>query len=151
MRRPRVTIAALMAVVLTVALGFAALRNANDFWASATFTVAIVMIVGASPGALAREGAARMTWAGFAAFGWTYLLLSVLPPRPVGVFGFRPVQWPDLLINSEMSYLYSYFEPRGGFLEVHNQVIHSLQLILFGLVGAVVGRLVAVKDDRTDR
>jgi hypothetical protein len=150
MRRPRVTIAALMALVLTIAFGLAALRNADDFWASATFTVAIITIVGASLGALARNGAARMTWAGFAAFGWAYLLLSVLPPRAVGVFGFGPIPWPDLLINSAMSYLYPYLVPQGGFDEVDDQVAHSLQLILFSLVGAVVGRLVAVKGDRPD-
>jgi hypothetical protein len=148
MTRPRITIATLMALVLTIGFGFAALRNANDFWASATFNVAIIMILGASLAALARKGAARMTWAGFAAFGWAYLLLSVLPPRAVGFFGFGPIRWPDLLINSAMSYLYPYLEPRSGFGEVHDQVTHSLQLILFGLVGAVVGRLVAVKDDR---
>ena len=36
MFRPRITIAGLMAIVLYVAFGFAALSNAIHFWADAT-------------------------------------------------------------------------------------------------------------------
>jgi hypothetical protein len=147
MTRPRLTIAQLMAIVLYLGFGFAAVRNANAFWASTTFGVAIMMILGASLGAFPRTGKARMTWAGFALFGWAYLLLGALPPRQVGLFGFGPVRWPDPLITA-MSYLYPYLAPPSGFDHVHDQVIYSLQIILFGLVGAIVGRLVAVKDER---
>jgi hypothetical protein len=148
MNRLRFTIAGLMGIVLFVAVGFAALRNANAFWASGTYSVAIMMILVASLGAFARKGKARMTWAGFALFGWAYHLLSALPMRAVGVFGDEPIRWPDLPMALAMSYLYPYIEPPSGFLVEHDQVIYSLQLILFSLVGTVVGRLVAVKDDQ---
>ena len=81
MTRFRLTIAQLMAIVLYLSLGFAALRNADRLWASATFTLSIVAISTALLGALIRRGRARPAWIGFAVFGWTYLLLSTLPPR----------------------------------------------------------------------
>jgi hypothetical protein len=148
MSRLRLTIGQTMAVVAYVAFGFAALRNADAFWANATFSVAVIMTLGASLGAFPRNGKTRMTWAGFAVFGWAYLLLSVLPPRADGLFGFGPVPWPDLPMAFAMSYLYPYIQPPSGFQPEHDQVLYSLQLILFSLVGAVVGRLVAVKGDR---
>ena len=40
MSRLRFTIAQAMALVIFVGFGFAALRNAEEFWASATYTVA---------------------------------------------------------------------------------------------------------------
>ena len=48
MTRPRLTIAQLMTVILLVGFGFAALRNADDFWASATYTLAIISILAAT-------------------------------------------------------------------------------------------------------
>ena len=146
--RPRFNVGQLMGIVLYLGLGFAALRSASDFWASATFGVAIVMVLGASLGAAARRGVARMTWAGFALFGWAYLLLSVLPPRRDNFFGFGPIPWPYPLMRSLISQVAPYIRPPSGFDYVHDQVIYSLQLILFGLVGAVVGRVVAVKDEQ---
>lgn len=148
MSRLRLTIGQSMAVVAYLAFGFAAIRNANAFWASATFSVAVIMTLGASLGSLPRKGKTRMTWAGFAVFGWAYLLLGLLPPRAEGLFGSGPVPWPELPMSFAMSYLYPYIEPPSGFQPEHDQVIYSLQLILFSLVGAVVGHLVAVKDDR---
>ena len=44
MSRPRFTIAQSMAFVIYVAFGFAALRNANALWASATFKLAVIMV-----------------------------------------------------------------------------------------------------------
>ena len=70
MNRLRLTIANLMIVVLYAGLGFAALRNADEFWASATFTVAILAVSAAVVGVVARKGRARLTWLGFAVFGW---------------------------------------------------------------------------------
>ena len=69
MPRARITIAGLMALVVYVALAVAALRNADAFWASASFSVAVLSISVALAGAVAFEGRARMPWAGFAAGG----------------------------------------------------------------------------------
>ncbi len=51
----RFTLAQLMAVVLYLAVGFAA-RNADEFWASAAYTLAISLIAAALVGALTFSG-----------------------------------------------------------------------------------------------
>ena len=79
MNRLRFTLAQLMAVVLFVGFGFAALRNADNFWADATYTIAIISLATALLGAIVRRGTARVSWIGFAVFGWTYLMLDFLP------------------------------------------------------------------------
>ena len=68
MPRLRFTLAALLAIVLFLGFGFAALRNADAFWASATYMLALLMVAVAPLGALTRKGRARMAWAGFAVF-----------------------------------------------------------------------------------
>jgi hypothetical protein len=55
MTRPRLTLAQLMAVVLLVGFGFAALRNANPSWASVTFSLAILAVSVALAGACSRK------------------------------------------------------------------------------------------------
>jgi hypothetical protein len=146
-----------MAIVLFIGFGFAALRNADEFWASATFTLAIVTISAAGVGAIARKGRMRMPWAGFTVFGWAYLLVDLLPPRPDGGFANGPIPRPLLLIEWGIARLQPYINPSslggtptpGGLsLFPYDQVSHSLGIILFGLIGAVLGRLLAVKDER---
>jgi low affinity Fe/Cu permease len=145
MSRPRLTIAQWMAIVLYVGLGFAALRNADVFWASATFTAAIISVSTAVVGAIAHEGKARMTWTGFAVFGWACIITGLLPARTVTTpFGGQTYVMPDLLTE----WLFYRFHPAllpGN--EVY-QVAQSLGVIFFGLVGAIVGRLLAAKDGR---
>jgi hypothetical protein len=155
MTRFRFTIAQSMATVLFIGLGFAALRNADDFWASATFTLGIAAISAALVGGFARRGKARTAWFGFAVFGLTYFVIGLSPPLNVpnsfyDVFtgGQRPT--PMLLIDWALHRVQPYLNPvpkgRAGFIP-YDQVGHSLGAILFGLVGAALGRLVAVKDD----
>ena len=72
MTRLRFTLAQLMAAVIFIGLGFAALRSASLLWASAVFTLTVAVLSAAILGAMARRGRARMTWAGFALFGWIY-------------------------------------------------------------------------------
>jgi hypothetical protein len=59
--------------VVFIGLGFAALRLASLLWASAVFTLTVAVLSAAILGAMARRGRTRMTWAGFALFGWIYL------------------------------------------------------------------------------
>ncbi len=73
MTRLRFTLAQLMATVFFIGLGFAAIRSASLLWASAVFTLTVAVLSAAILGAMARRGRARMTWAGFALFGWIYL------------------------------------------------------------------------------
>jgi hypothetical protein len=152
MTRLRFTIAQLMGMVLYLGFGFAALRNADEFWASATLTLALILITLAVVGALARRGRARTPWVGFAAFGWTYFLIVHLPAWNSGGLGFGPIAKPPLLIEWATARLQPYILPlpqgAGVDLLSYEQVSQSLGIILFGLLGAVLGRLVAAKDDR---
>src|SRR5215217_3190650 len=74
-------IAGLMGVVVICALGLAALRDPDEFWASAIFTLAFVIISVAAVAALVLEGRVRATWAGLAIVGWSCLLLWLLRPQ----------------------------------------------------------------------
>jgi hypothetical protein len=150
MNRLRLTIANLMFVVLYVGLGFDALRNADEFWASATFTLAILAVSAAVVVAVARKGRARLTWLGFAVFGGASLLIWLWtsetidhsmngPPAPVMTWGLRS--------------LMPYFNqaPFGSTTWLrYLQICHSLEVILVGFVGAILGRFVAVEDERPD-
>jgi hypothetical protein len=145
MRRLRVTIAQLMAVILFVGFGFAALRNANPFWASAAFSLAIVSISVAAVGALARKGEARMPWAGFAITGGACLVIRLLTHDTVGSMDGPP----RLLLYRFQEYI-NPAATGGKELIAYTQTCLSLEAILLGLVGAILGHLVAVKDDRPE-
>ncbi len=149
MRRIRFTIAQSMAAVLVIAFGFAALVRADAFWASATYTLAIAMLAAAVVGAIARKSRRRMTFAAFAVFGWTYLLVSRLPQDlPHNDVGLGPAHAPTLLFESGMEAIALFFYPRGPGSEfVHYvQVSHSIGIILFASLAAVLGHLLAAKD-----
>jgi hypothetical protein len=150
MTRPRYSLAQLMAILVYLRFGFAALRNADEFWATATYSIAVLTIAAAPVGAIARRGAARSTWAGFAVFGWTYLVALELPDWGVGGFGFGPIQKPVLLIEWGITRLQPYVYPKAGGRDLtrYEQVSLSLGSILFGLVGAVLSRILAPKDER---
>jgi hypothetical protein len=145
MSRLRFTLAQLMAVVIFCGFGFAALRNADWIWASASYTLAFLIISFAPLAALARRGAARMVWAGFAIFGWARLLISVLPN--IHTHNFASLPSPSLLTYSVFDFLMRYLWPRG-FDIPHAQVFYSLEIILFGLVGSIVGSFLVVKDEQ---
>src|SRR3954452_9635550 len=73
MTRPRFSLAQSMAIVLLIGVGIAALQSASVLWASAVFTLTVAVLSAAILGAMARRGRTRITWAGFALFGWIYL------------------------------------------------------------------------------
>jgi len=147
----RINLAQLMAAVLSIGFGFAALRNADQFWASATYTLSLVMIAAALVGAVLRRGGSRSTWTGFAVFGWSYLLVVQLPPWHSVGLGFGPIERPVPLIEWAMARLQPSLHPRapgGGDLVPYEQVTRSLGILFFGLVGAILGRLLGMKDGR---
>ncbi len=77
MRSLRFSIAALMGIILLVALGAAALRNASDTTAAVVSLVTQGVLCLAIVGGVCRTGAERTWWLGFAALGWTYLGLPL--------------------------------------------------------------------------
>ncbi len=101
MSRLRFSIAQIMAVVLYLGFGFAALRNANAFWAGATFSVAIVLVAVVLVGACLGTKAGRMPRAAFAAAGGVRLGIWLFLPQNVG--GLNGIPWP-LLYRSEVQW-----------------------------------------------
>ena len=72
------TVGGLMAVVLFVSIGLAGMRNPTPMWASAVFTVTVSLLCTSVLGAMATRGHARLTWAGLAIFGWSYLVIAFM-------------------------------------------------------------------------
>jgi len=150
MTRFRFTLAQLMALVLCLGFCFAALRNADEFLASVTFTLTTMTISAALVGAFVRKGRARTAWIGFAVFGWAYLLIDLLPPASGGL-GFGP---PPRLIEWGFARLQPYLRPvpptqfSEDYLTPYERVGHSLGIMIFGLIGAVLARLLASKEER---
>jgi hypothetical protein len=143
MSRLRFTLAQLMAVVLLIGFGFAALRNANGLWASATFSLAILTVSVAVAGACSREGRARMPWAGFAVAGGLSLVIWLSTPSTIGYVNGPP--YPMLYR------LQSYLNPGasgGGPFIAYTQISHSLDVVLLGCLGAIMGRLLAAKGEQ---
>jgi hypothetical protein len=79
MTRIRFSIASLLIVVIVLAVGFAALREASDIWSSGTFTLTIGALLISALLAVHRARSARAFWIGYALFGCTYLVLSLVP------------------------------------------------------------------------
>jgi AcrB/AcrD/AcrF family len=79
MRNPRYNIASMICAISFVAVGFAALREANDKWDSGLFSLALGLLLNAALLAVHRTEARRAFWIGFALFGWGYLSLSLIP------------------------------------------------------------------------
>lgn len=99
--RLRITIRAVMALVLLVAVGVAALRYANDLWASLALTGVLLVVAVAALGAAFGRGSRRAWWGGFAALGFGYLSLSFGP-------------WFSSAIRPQLAttWLLTYAEPR---------------------------------------
>lgn len=79
MRDPRFNLASMLGAISFVAVGIAALREANDQWDSGLFSLTLGLLLSAVLLAVHRTDARRAFWIGFALFGWGYLSLSLIP------------------------------------------------------------------------
>jgi hypothetical protein len=79
MPRPRVSIAALMGVVIASAIAIAALRNASENWAGAILSAVAAALGLATLGAVFRRGREQAFWLGFVLFGAGYALFIFGP------------------------------------------------------------------------
>jgi len=89
MKRMRFSIAGLMGFVVVFALGFAALKAADETWSSVCYTLVLTAMIVAILNAVQSRGKARAYWVGFAVAGSAYAGLvfgtigpfRVTPPR----------------------------------------------------------------------
>ena len=163
--RFRMSIAALMTVVLVLAVGFAALRSGSEGWSLVVFNLTLLLLFAAIPGAIYRRDRDRAGWVGFALFGWGYWILSFGP-------GFRTEIRPQLATTPLLDYLYPQIAPipppgavfdentnkyyandqSGRFVvwgpdtePPFRRTGHSLIAVLFGLMGALMARAFAAR------
>lgn len=209
MKRSRLSILGMMAFIVPIAVGFAALRTPTILGASLVFTATVAILGTAILGAIARRGRARMTWAGVAVFGWAYVLMSFGPfpngngvrcppfptqwaleslklarplwradmdnaPGPEGLHDVpetvfqavapgtpgaaNPPGTPGELLPAQPGPTMGFgggtspgrFVPTGRMLidrQNQRRIGHSLGALLFGLIGALIGRTLAGRDD----
>jgi hypothetical protein len=158
MRRPRVSIAGLMGVVVLAALGFAAIRLGPEATSGAMTLVTCAVLLLAIVGAVSRQGGRRAWWLGFALFGWAYLVAAYFssPDGP---------EFPTIALSSAVA---SRAGASDGFVAdvrgvravggmngggggfggggvntnvPHQWIAHCIWSLLFGLLGALLARL----------
>jgi hypothetical protein len=76
MSRLRIPILGMMTIVVALAMAFAALRSASDFWFSTFYTLSLIVLLVALISARYRRGAERAFWFGFSVFGWGFFMLG---------------------------------------------------------------------------
>jgi hypothetical protein len=79
MQRPRMKIAHIILVVLVVAIGLAAIRSGAATWAGVMDSITFFALISSFLGIALGRGMRRVFWTGFAARGWSYLLLLYIP------------------------------------------------------------------------
>ena len=75
MPRYRISLAGSLGIVAVIAMGLAGMRSASSLWTTAAATVTLALLLAAVIAARLLDGLDRAFWAGFALFGWSYLLL----------------------------------------------------------------------------
>lgn len=152
MGKPRVSLAGLMAFVLLAAVGFAAVKNPSEMLAGVLFLFVVGLLVLALVGVAFRHGNKRLFWAGFGAFGWTYLALAlwtepvslpVLPTSTLIVYLLRS-------IYNTQSFTVRFRHEPGVITDINaiRQSLHMLLTLLAACLGSVsVGVFAAREDD----
>src|SRR5947209_13045240 len=75
MPRYRISLAGSLGIVAVIAMGMAGMRSASSLWTTAAATITLGLLLSALIAARLLEGPDRAFWAGFALFGWSYLVL----------------------------------------------------------------------------
>jgi hypothetical protein len=81
----RFSIRTLMGFVLAIAVAFAALRGANEYWAGGLVLAVLGLLGYAILASIHRQGRARAAWLGFLVLGGGYFLaVKALPAQESG-------------------------------------------------------------------
>lgn len=149
MGRYRVSIAGLMAVMIPVALGLVALREASQLWVDIVFNLVVASLLLATYKAIGSRGTAAARWAGFASFGWAHLVLGLIGMPWGQHHGVSPNLVTLRLIERVWDYLEIDTSAQGVIARF--LVVHSVLSVLLGLVGAIVFGFFADRGERAGR
>jgi energy-coupling factor transporter transmembrane protein EcfT len=141
MRRPQVSIAGLLLVILVVAIGLAAIRSGSPAWSGAMFSIMAFTMICSLLAVVLTRGPRRVYWSGFATLGWSYLLLIYVPWLfgNVGQFLLAPnlFEMLEQVLHSESGTLMSLGGFRsmalGGFSGATSQVADFSPLVRIGV------------------
>jgi hypothetical protein len=187
----RFTVANVLVLIGVLAAGLAAMRDGSDLAAQTVFTLTLASLFVGLLGAIVCRGSAA--WAGFALFGWGYMLsaclsplkdqiqprllttallagfserLQNLPPKPqdppfqqAGKNGningkivdgqWVPMTPEEIQIHgtylAESRYYWSQYNAKGNQIHNSRQIGHLLLSLIFALIGAVLGRFLAIR------
>jgi hypothetical protein len=160
-----------MVLIVGAAVGLAALRNANEYWATAMAAVVAVLVGASIVGAIRLREREQYGRIGFAVFSVLYLGVTVgnfLPERfkdpfrtsdllnaitNVAGYDWGIDEFPDELIKVDqpMSRSAAVWRSRIPGAANTNEFVcvgHCLFALLFGLVGTVIGRILYARRER---
>jgi hypothetical protein len=152
MGRFRISIAGLMAVMIPVAIGLVALREATQLWVDIVFNLVVASLLLATYKAIRSRGTAAVRWAGFSSFGWAHLVLGLIGMPWGQHYGVSP----NLLTWALVERVWAYLDTDTSAAAVQGAiarflVVHSLLSILLGLLGAMVFGFFADRGERAGR
>jgi hypothetical protein len=147
MRRVHFSIAGLMAIMIPIALGLAALHEATQVWVNIVFNLVVAALLTATYKAKCQKGFSGVWWAGFASFGWAHLVLGLIGMPWGQHYGISP----DLVTQEVTGRLASLLQPDNSAAAVQSWtakflVVHCVSSLLFGLLGGVLFGLFASRD-----
>jgi hypothetical protein len=94
----RFSIRSVMAFIVVAGISLAAIRSGSAPWSGTMFSITFFTMVCSLLGVALTRGRRRIYWSGFAALGWSYLLLMYAPwlDLKVGRFLLAPQLFPYL-------------------------------------------------------
>jgi hypothetical protein len=139
----RFSIAGSMVAILYVGIGIAALRSPKPWiWESAVMTITTTLLAASTTTAFADIGRRKMEWVGFSIFGWSYIITTyMVSPNWVGSVPLMTYVLRELANESKELMGVPFLR-----LDTYLVVGHSMFAVLFGLVGASLGRALARRD-----
>ncbi len=151
MNRYRLTIALLMAVMIPVALGLVALREATQFWVDIVFNLVVASLLLATYKAKCSRGTAGAYWTGFAAFGWAHLVLGLIWMPWSQHYGVSP-NLVTLMIVERVWACFDFDTSVAAIrgLMARFLVVQSILSLLLGLIGAMTFGFFARRGEPTE-
>jgi hypothetical protein len=158
--RFRFSIASMMAAILIITFGFAALRINSVFCGGIILLATLALLCGAIFMSLAESGPGRLVWIGCVVFGWPCFILGfgavanerLGTPRATAMFE-EAIPYINPELASEIKNytppgrleVIGYSEPPGNVagyvagLQRYRQSSHSVLTLAFAAMGAVLG------------